>query len=159
MRIYCRNLKCKHVIGCAGVKLPRQNDWELPYTLQCTGLGIVVHKTMLKGNIVMDSVCECQKIIGKSVKCDSNDCIWRKDGECSRTDYIEITNVGIGKENKYVCKQYALNGVRGHIDFMNIIPKESHIDDDYSEKLDHDNKVSRSYPTHLRQKKEKKGKK
>jgi hypothetical protein len=164
MKIYCRNRDCVNAIQVPAEMLDSLPAWEAPYAFNCKLDTLNILKEIYETDKVSLKLCECMKQYttekDNSDICVADDCIFNENKKCIKK-HIEIVRTKINNEDVFNCKNYSLGGFTGRINLMNYIPKDgqTHIDDSYSEVLDHDNKVSKSFPTHLRQKKESKSKK
>jgi hypothetical protein len=85
--------------------------------------------------------------------CGRTDCLNNIQNDCNRPQIL------IDKSNdRWICRCYAQMKIRGHMDwfgrFLNNdgTAKGGHIDDDYANKMDKQQKTTRSYRTHMKQK-------
>jgi hypothetical protein len=85
--------------------------------------------------------------------CDREDCKNNEEGKCIR---IEILVDNHKETDKWVCKCFAFRKIRGHMDWSVLLeggrPRGGNIDDAYAEKLAADQKKTKSYRTHMKQK-------
>jgi len=154
MIVYCRNNKCPNAVSCPPTKLEKQQDWEEHYNYVCSANSLLFMEKTVNSARVSRTYPVCQqepKEIGgteeRFVWCDVRDCVYNLDCFCDRKT-LEINKT---KDNIPYCRNYSLIGFRGHMDWSRFpTSKESHIDDDYSEKLEKDNKIFKSFPDHPR---------
>lgn len=87
--------------------------------------------------------------------CSRKDCANNNGKKCLK-DKIIVDKLIIEDEEYWVCKNFSQTKISGHRDWSrNLsggVAKGGHIDDEYANRLDHDNKVNKSYGNHMRQK-------
>ena len=144
MDIYCNNAKCLHFEKLDKVHVLKRG--------RITPIG---HDYDMKGRCKTRPLvfnvcfgCACKSGV---FNCIDRDCLFNNGADlCSRDE------IGIDKDNK--CMSHSLKRISGHMDWIGrfVNPdgtaKGCHIDDDYAVKVDHDNKVNKSFPDHTRQK-------
>jgi hypothetical protein len=111
-------------------------------------MAICKDKSYLNTDEVDNPICT-----HKTIMCDKMLCEYYFEGRCDRPE-IFINSKLVGDEDIWECKCFSRRGFVGHRDWSRY-PQGGHIDDDYAEKLQHNNEVARSFPDHLRPTKEK----
>jgi hypothetical protein len=88
-------------------------------------------------------------------RCYMSECTYNEDGDCKRSIiFVGESSISHG----IVCKNYSRKFVSGHINIYKVMgadghPKGGHLSDAEAKRLDHDNRVSKSFPGHFRESK------
>ena len=164
MKTYCNNEKCSFI---KKLEIPINfsfrkfyvpiGEEDLKCKFECSRKFCGFITLAISGKKVIHNITTC--MAGYDIGCDRRECIWNNvDKSCGR-DEILIDKLEIDNEIYWVCKCFSNKKISGHKDWMRHLnsdgtPKGGSIDDSYSEVLEKDNKVTRSFPDHFRQAKE-----
>ena len=167
MKIWCNNDSCNfiHLLekpyirtkkGLIELLFPESYCGTCIGKPQINSLDFKSSKVELKYGICVDS--EIDEVRCNKIGCLYNDEKYKLSGNCLK-DELFIANIKLRGEEFWICKCFSDRKISGHKDWMSLIDSSGHpyggsIDDEYSEKLNHDNKVTRSFPDHTRQEKE-----
>ena len=163
MVVYCKKYDCAHN---QKLEEPISFNFRKIYTPlgedKCSGKCIALHYDFIPCGFSTKTVdydtalCTIpQEGVGESSMCNKHACLWNKDNQCSR-DEVMVDKLKVATEEYWVCRCYSNKSFSNHRDWTQNLkpdgtPKGGHIDDDYSEKLHHDNLVTKSFPDHTRQ--------
>lgn len=165
IEIFCNNKDCCWYKGIPPEKyLPYENFkgfWDIIVSGKCTNPNIYFEKYDFSSNNIkyIRAICYSHNNskelnfdeigIFDSVLCERKDCLYNKDLTCSR-EKIRVEVEKIEDEVIFSCKAFSNKKISGHFDWTRY-PIGGNIDDTYAEKLDRDNRATKSYSTHMRQ--------
>ena len=163
MKVYCNNLECK-LNKKLDVPAPfkpnkfyvspfKNND----YYGECSfnGYGFVpIGISNSKCNIDIASCCILSPREESSCVCHRGDCASNVNKKCSK-ESIFVNKIEEPEQLFWRCMCYSQKKISGHIDWSRY-PQQGGVSltDDEAKKLDHDNRVTKMYPDHLRPAKE-----
>ena len=173
MKIWCKNYNCpeNRKLDLPVLVKPRKNyipigEEDILYSGECQSKILNIAPVGLLGVKVDYSVALCVISKEKNAEmfiCGRENCVHNSNQKCLK-DEIIIDSIIVDKEIYWVCKNFSQTKISGHKDWSANLDSEGHpkfgghIDDSYSEKLDHENRVARNYPDHHREEKEDKRK-
>jgi hypothetical protein len=88
--------------------------------------------------------------------CNKQACLWNVEKKCSRGEIL-VDKLEVHGEPYWICRCYSNKSFSNHRDWTQNLnsdgtPKGGHVDDDYSEKMHHQDTVTKIFPDHMRQK-------
>ena len=167
MKIWCNNESCKfiHLLEEPYIRTKKGRIELLfseSYCGTCIGkpqinsIDFKSSKVELKYGVCVDS--KIDEVRCNKIQCLHNDAKHKLSGNCLKEELFIDKVLSYGDE-LWICKGFSDRKISGHQDWMKHLnsdgtPKGGSIDDGYSEILEKDNKVTRSFPDHFRQAKE-----
>ena len=153
--IYCNNLECAYCEKLVESMVFKPTKGYKPfldskYYGQCVKEGYEFVPIGYEDGDVLYELASCYGG-DKIKKCSRKDCSWNNNCLCDR-DIIYIDKFMGGF---WICKVFSNRHISGHINILNYPQKGGvSLTDSEADKLDHDNRVTKMYPTHLRPYKE-----
>jgi len=153
--IYCNNTECEDnkIFDEPQTYKPNENYngyWDIKVCGKCSYENICFVYIIDTENNCKYKMAGCaESSSSEQCFCERFDCLNNENGNCSR-DKIRVELQKVNGTTYYICKAFSNKKISGHFDWTQY-PKGGHIDDEYAQKIDHDNRVSRSYPGHFRQ--------
>ena len=167
MKTYCNRKDCKfiHLLEEPYIRTMRGRVELLfpeSYCGTCIGkpqinrIDFESSKVKLKYGVCEDS--KIDEVRCKKVECLYNDAKHKISGNCLK-DELFVAKIKLHGDELWICKGFSDRKISGHKDWMQHLnsdgtPKGGSIEDGYSEVLEKDNKVTRSFADHTRRMKE-----
>lgn len=157
MKVYCNNKECKHY-----------KSLEKPVPLRLTKFRVPFGDDLIEGECSINPIIQGSDFISHNFKClqpmclgkqelkgfcSQEECLWNDEEKCTREELF-IDKSLISK--RWICRCFSHRSISGHTDWSRNLnsdgtPKGGHVDDNYGNKLDKDNKSSKSFSDHMRQ--------
>jgi hypothetical protein len=163
--VYCKNYSCKFNKG-----LSEPKDFQFRRFYKPLGEDSVCHGecTLSEYNFIPVGISTTKVDYDLSLcgsyggeegliesECLKTTCLWNEDKKCIRGEVL-IDKLDIQRESYWCCRCFSNRSFSNHRDWTQMMnhdmtPKGGHIDDDYSEKMHHNDTVTKSFNTHTRQ--------